>query len=211
MELETRRSNISLIPFIIILNTIIFLLWIFADDTGVSSHFMRTHFLVSWSGLNEGRIWTLVSSAFSHNLFWHFLLNMFVLNSFGGIVEDVLGFKKFVVFYFIAAVVSSLSHSLVSEWIMGEQHLPALGASGAISGVILIFSLAFPKEKILIMGLLPVPAFFGALLFIGLDIWGLVAQAGGGGLPIGHGAHLGGAFTGILYYFFSLRKNKLQL
>jgi membrane associated rhomboid family serine protease len=45
----------------------------------------------------------------------------------------------------------------------------------------------------------------GALAFIGLDVWGLIAQAEGGGLPIGHGAHLGGAFTGILYYFLFLR------
>ncbi|MCB0356276.1 MAG: hypothetical protein KDD40_04675, partial [Bdellovibrionales bacterium] len=49
--------------------------------------------------------------------------------------------------------------------------------------------------------ILPVPAIFGALAFVGLDLWGLYTQTQGGGLPIGHGAHLGGAFTGICYYF----------
>ena len=41
----------------------------------------------------------------------------------------------------------------------------------------------------------------GAILFVGLDVWGVIAQAGGGGLPIGHGAHLGGALAGLIYYF----------
>ena len=82
----------------------------------------------------------------------------------------------------------------------------ALGASGAIAGLVLVFSLIFPREKILLMGIIPVPALFGALAFVGLDLWGLTAQAHGGGLPIGHGAHLGGALTGMLYYVFFLRR-----
>ena len=76
----------------------------------------------------------------------------------------------------------------------------ALGASGALAGVILLFSLAFPKERLYILGLIPIPAIFGALAFVGLDIWGLVAQSKGGGLPIGHGAHLGGALAGGIYF-----------
>ncbi len=50
----------------------------------------------------------------------------------------------------------------------------------------------------------------GAFLFIGLDVWGLVAQSGGGGLPIGHGAHLGGAITGIIYYLLFLKPRSTQ-
>ncbi len=53
---------------------------------------------------------------------------------------------------------------------------------------------------------IPVPALVGALLFVGLDVWGLVAQSAGGGLPIGHGAHLGGAACGALFYFTYLRQ-----
>ncbi len=83
--------------------------------------------------------------------------------------------------------------------------MSALGASGAVAGLVLVFSLLFPKEKLLLFGIIPLPALFGALAFIALDLWGLFAQAGGGGLPIGHGAHLGGAFTGILFYFLYVR------
>jgi hypothetical protein len=58
----------------------------------------------------------------------------------------------------------------------------------------------------LLFFVVPLPAIVGALAFIGLDVWGLIAQAEGGGLPIGHGAHLGGAFAGILYYVLFLRR-----
>lgn len=167
----------------------------------VSSQVMTENFLVSWTDLVEGRYWTLLTSAFSHNMLLHIALNMFVLNSFGTIVERTLGPRRFLAFYLIAGVVGSLGHVLVSKFILNDPNLPALGASGAISGVILLFSLLYPREKILLLGIVPMPAMAGALVFVGLDIWGLVAQADGGGLPIGHGAHLGGAIAGLIYFF----------
>lgn len=167
---------------------------------------MRENFLVSWTALEQGRWWTLVTSAFSHNLLLHLLVNMFVLWSFGSLIESVLGRGLFLVFYLVASVMSSLVHSVVSAYYVGEPSVAALGASGAIAGLVLIFAMIFPREKILLFGLIPIPAIFGALAFVALDLWGLFAQAHGGGLPIGHGAHLGGAFTGVLFYVFYLRK-----
>lgn len=208
----TRSRFISVLIFI---NISVFLLWLAATlgytSATFNETFMEQNFLVSWNGLEEGRYWTLLTSAFSHTLFLHIFLNMFVLQSFGPIVQSVLGFKRFAVFYFTAAVLSSFSHAAVSAFVVGKPALPALGASGAVSGVILLFSLMFPTQKILMFGFIPVPAVIGGLIFIGLDLWGLWAQAEGGGLPIGHGAHLGGALTGILYFLFLLRKmRKLQ-
>jgi rhomboid-like protein len=153
----------------------------------------------------EGRWWTLLTSVFSHNMTLHIFINMFVLNSFGTLLEQVLGRRSFLTFYLTAGIVSSLAHAAVSAFIVGNPEIPALGASGAIAGLILVFSLVFPREKILLFGLIPLPAIWGALAFIALDLWGLSAQAHGGGLPIGHGAHLGGAFAGIVYYFFFIR------
>ena len=68
-----------------------------------------------------------------------------------------------------------------------------------------MFALLFPRARILLFGIIPMPALVGALLFVGLDVVGLIAQTEGGGLPIGHGAHLGGAATGVLYYFLVIR------
>ncbi len=136
---------------------------------------------------------------------------MFVLSSFGGIVEMVIGTRRFLSFYLVAAVCSSLAHSFVSAFFMGEPRLEALGASGPISGLVLLFSFLFPKEKILVLGFIPMPALLGALVFVGLDVWGLVTQLKGGGLPIGHGAHLGGALAGIVYYLLLLRRFRLSV
>lgn len=166
---------------------------------------MIKNFLVSWDGLVDGRYWILITSVFSHNMFWHLFINMYVLNSFGPFVERLLGKKRFIKFYLWAGIMSSVGHAAVSNYILASSELPALGASGAISGVILLFSLLFPKEKILLLGLIPMPALWGAFLFIGIDVWGLFEQAEGGGFPIGHGAHLGGAVTGIVYFFFLKR------
>ena len=194
----------------IVINIAVFIAWQLAFKDRSDLYFMSKNFLVSWISLTDQRFWTLITSVFSHNSFIHLFLNMFVLNSFGPIVEMNLGRISFIKFYLFAGVFSSLCHAVVSNLLLHQAGLPALGASGAISGLIFVFSLLYPKEKIVLFGLIPLPAIWGALAFVGLDIWGLVAQAEGGGLPIGHGAHLGGAAAGLAYYLFFLRRKNFK-
>ena len=197
------NSRSLLVPVIIGLNVAVFLMWGFGGTENLQ--FMLNNFTVSWTGLSEGRFWILLTSVFSHNMFFHIFINMYVLLSFGSILEQVLGRAAFLNFYLMAGIVSSFTHAFVSAALLGAPDQPAVGASGAIAGLILVFSLMFPKQKLLIFGLIPIPAIWGAFAFIGLDLWGLFAQAQGGGLPIGHGAHLGGAAMGLFYYLFILR------
>ena len=192
------------VPIIIFLNIAVYLFWQMSGEAGVT--WMIQNFMVSWSNLMEGRFWTLLTAAFSHNLGLHIFLNMFVLFSFGTELEMKMGSWSFLKFYLTAAIISSFAHAYVSAQLLGQPDMYALGASGAVSGVILVFSLLNPRVRVLLLGIIPVPALIGALLFIGLDIWGLMAQTNGGGLPIGHGAHLGGAAVGIIYYFLFARK-----
>jgi membrane associated rhomboid family serine protease len=63
-----------------------------------------------------------------------------------------------------------------------------------------------PQARLYLLGIIPMPAIVGAIAFVGLDIVGLTAQAGGGGLPIGHGAHLSGALVGALTYLLLARQ-----
>lgn len=172
---------------------------------GSDDPFMTNNFLVSWDLLLQRHWWVLITSVFSHVSVIHILINMVVLRDFGSVMERVMGWKSFTVFYFVAGVVASLSHAVVSAFLIGRPDMPALGASGAVAGVVLVFSLLFRRQKILVLGFIPVPALVGAMMFIALDLWGLSAQVEGGGLPIGHGAHLGGAFTGIVWYFLFLK------
>lgn len=193
-----------IVKLIVLLNVAVWFAW-FNSDSSLDG-FMGQNFLVSWSALQDGRLWTLLTAAFSHNMLWHLALNMYVLMGFGSVLEQLLGSWRFLRFYVVAGIFSSFFHAAVSAFLMGEPQMPALGASGAICGVVLVFSLLFPQEKILLFGIIPVPALMGALLLIGLDVWGLVAQSRGGGLPIGHGAHIGGAIAGIIYFFMLRRK-----
>jgi membrane associated rhomboid family serine protease len=197
--------RISAVALITIMNIEIYLLWFFLLASGHNSSFMFQNFLVSWTGIFEGRVWILVTSIFSHIHLLHLFLNMYVLNSFGPILERLIGTKPFIIFYLVAGIVSSLVHAFVSFFLLHSADLPALGASGAISGLIMLYSLLFPNQILLILGIIPVRAIYGALLFMGLDLWGLIVQTEGRGLPIGHGAHLGGAICGIFYYL--LRRN----
>ena len=193
-----------IVPLIIVINVAVFLMWMTGGPE--NELFMERNFLVSWDALHDGRWWTLLTSVFSHNMFLHIFINMFVLNSFGSLMEQVLGRMRFLRFYLVAGIVASVFHCVVSRYVIDQPGQEALGASGAVVGIVVVFSLLFPKEKILLFGLIPMPALWGALAFVGIDLWGLSAQSHGGGLPIGHGAHLGGAFTGAVYYFFYLRR-----
>lgn len=199
----------KIVRLIIFLNIAVFIAWSATAYTG-GLNFMMENFLVSWELLSEGRFWTLITSAFSHNAVFHIVINMFVLRGFGTIMSEEMGTKKFVLFYLLAGMGGSLVHSLVSNFWMHEPALPALGASGAIAGIILYFSFLFPEEKILLLGLIPVRAMWGAVILVGFDVWGLLEQTRGGGSLIGHGAHLGGAAIGICWFLIVSATNRSQ-
>jgi membrane associated rhomboid family serine protease len=187
------------------INIVVFLAWQASAYSIVLRQFMVENFLVSTTHLKHGLFWTLLTSAFSHAELWHLAINMIVLWSFGTLLERLWGTRVFVAFYLVAAVIASATHCAVSSLYLHNDDISALGASGAISGLLIVFALYFPHQKILLFFAIPIPALFAALAFIGLDVWGLVAQGHGGGLPIGHGAHLGGALAGVLMYFAYLR------
>ncbi len=198
------------VPTIVALNVLVFVGWQLAASMPLLKVVMASSFVVSMVHLQTGFVWTLVTSEFSHIEPWHIFLNMFVLWSFGRILERLWGSRTFVRFYLIAAVVASLSHCVVSTVLLGEASRGAVGASGAVSGLLVAFALTFPRHRIYIFGILPVPALLGALGFMGLDLWGLYAQAQGGGQAIGHGAHLGGAAAGALMYLLYLRRHAAE-
>jgi membrane associated rhomboid family serine protease len=194
------------LPVIVGINAVVFLLWQLTIKGSGLYAFMAKYFVVSTHRLEHGFWWTLITAAFSHQELWHLALNMFVLWSFGNVLERLLGARVFVAFYLAAAVFSSASHCFVSSVLMGDDRIAALGASGAVSAVLIAFALLFPKHKILLFAVIPVPAIAGALLFVAMDLWGLMAQTRGAALPIGHGAHLGGALCGFVFWAIYLRQ-----
>jgi membrane associated rhomboid family serine protease len=206
-DFQARRESLTVVNVIAAANVAVFLLWLMP---AAPLEFMAGHFLVSWLHLMDGRLWVLVTSVFSHNMMFHLLINMIVLLSFGPPLERLMGSSRFLLFYLVAGVTGSFAHAAVSNFLIGTPQQAALGASSALAGVLLLFALSFPKARVLLFFIIPLPAIVAALAFIAIDIWGLVAQIEGQGLPIGHGAHLGGALVGILYYVTRGRAMRLQ-
>lgn len=200
-----RRPGPNVTKALIAVNAAVFLLWQAARTDPELWPVMWGHFSVSAVHLGQGRWWTLLTSVFSHNQLWHIAINMLVLWSFGSFLERLVGSRFFLGFYLVSGVFASLSHCVVETVLLGQPNVPALGASGAVSAVLLAYALLFPRHRILLFGVIPMPALIAALLFVGLDIFGLVAQGRGGGLPIGHGAHLGGALAGFVTWLAVLR------
>lgn len=193
-----------MVDLIIKINIAVFALWVLG-----SFQFMMNNFLVSYDLVQSGRIWTLITSVFSHNMIFHLFINMFILYGFGNIMEKIMGSKRFIIFYVIAGLAGSLAHCLASALLMGQSSLPALGASGAVAGVVVLFALMNPKQLVLLFGIIPMPAIGAAGLFILFDLLGLISQTRGSEVPIGHGAHLGGALVGITYFLVTYKSRKL--
>ena len=184
--------SVSGLQFVLGVNILVFVAW----QVLGRNLFMYQNFMTSVSNLESLRVWTLLTAAFSHIDLWHFLINMLVLYSFSAPLEARWGRRKYLMFYFGAALFSSLLHC--SMTLFGFADIPALGASGAVCAMTSAFAIYYPRVKIYIYGILPVPAWACAAAFVAFDIKGLLDQANGGGGNIGHAAHLGGAIFALI-------------
>jgi membrane associated rhomboid family serine protease/Zn-finger nucleic acid-binding protein len=87
---------------------------------------------------------TIISSFFMHASVWHLIGNVYFLMLFGDNVEDDVGRMPFVVLLTISHLVGVLLHSLFDP----NGHIPVVGASAGISGVVAYYSIMFPKKKL---------------------------------------------------------------
>jgi membrane associated rhomboid family serine protease len=147
--------------------------------------------------------WTLLTSLFLHGGVAHLLGNMLYLYVFGDNVEDAMGHGRYLVFYLLCGVLASLAHVLTTFVAGANPYLPALGASGAISGVLAAYLRLFPAKRVrvlLFVFVMAVPAtvaiglWFVFQLVNGIGMLGARSQAGG----VAYGAHIGGFAAGFL-------------
>ena len=151
----------------------------------------------------------LVSSMFFHAGFGHLLGNMWFLWVFGDNLERRLGKIRFLLFYILCGIFSSLIYLFLSP----EKSIPAIGASGAISGVLGGYLVLFPRHRIVSL----VPIFFfiqliavPALIFIG--IWFLYQLLYiGTQTMIAYWAHIGGFIAGIFLIRLFARNRILKI
>jgi len=148
----------------------------------------------------------LVTSMFLHAGFAHILGNMLFLYIFGDNVEDYFGHLGYLVFYMVCGIGAGLLHIAFNL----NSPLPALGASGAISGVMGAYLLLYPRAKILTLILffvVPIPAVFILGYWFLLQFLAGISSLGGmpnGGVAVW--AHVGGFLLGMLITAVSNRR-----
>lgn len=158
------------------------------------------------SGQNLG---SLFSSMFMHGSIAHILGNMFFLYVFGDNLEDRFGHFRYLLLYLFWGLMAALAHSVYAVS-TGEGGIPAIGASGAISGVLGAYLIFFPHAKIhtiifaFFITTVRIPAVaYIPFWFIMQLIFALIGQSGG----VAYLAHIGGFIIGLVsaygWKFFS--------
>lgn len=190
----------SIVTTIVIINVVIFLLDAFSGDVPDGSGTGR---LSSWLGVRSDHpfyFWTYLTHGFAHASYksdigiWHIAGNMITLWFLGRPVEHRLGKKEFLRFYLAAIVVSGLGFALLRLAI--GQPFFVVGASGGVSAVVALFIFMYPREKILLFAIIPMPAWLlGVLLLLSNFM-----TAFNPGSHIAWEAHLVGAAFGAVYY-----------
>jgi membrane associated rhomboid family serine protease len=159
--------------------------------------------------------WTVFTALFIHGGWLHILGNMLFLWIFGDNVEDSMGHALYAVFYLTVGALSGFTHMFVNA----ADLTPAIGASGAIAGVMGAYIVLFPRATVaVIIPVLffipfPLPAFvligfwFVAQVFSGFSSLGVSAVGAGGG--VAYFAHIGGFIAGaLLINVFAIRRRR---
>jgi membrane associated rhomboid family serine protease len=153
------------------------------------------HYL-SGSGFVGFEPWQLITSAFLHGSLPHIALNMYALYAFGGMVERVMGERRFAWLYFASVFTGSLVQLLVVTMALDQGVAPTVGASGGVFGVLLAFAVLFPHSRVYII---PVPFPLKAWVMVtGYALIELASGVLGTTQGVAHFAHLGGMLGAII-------------
>ena len=134
----------------------------------------------------------MVSSGFLHVDWLHLGFNMYALYLFGKVVDSSFGTINFVLIYFASLLAGSM-YSLYQH--KTEPYYSAVGASGAVSGVIFSSIMLYPSMELIMLPIpVPIPGYVFGVGYLLYSIYGMKNQVGN----IGHSAHLGGAIGGYL-------------
>jgi membrane associated rhomboid family serine protease len=142
---------------------------------------------------------TLFTSIFLHGGWMHLLGNMWFLWLFGDNIEDRFGKLLFPIFYLVCGVMAGVLHVVLSH----TSTMPAIGASGAIAGVMGAYIYMFPRSTVATLtwfGFFITTIHIPSTIFLGL--WFVLqffgGLAGGAGSNVAFWAHVGGFITGLV-------------
>jgi membrane associated rhomboid family serine protease len=140
---------------------------------------------------------------FLHGGWLHLILNMWFLWLFGPAIEDRLGHGRYLAFYLICGVIAAIAHIVTNP----TSTEPAIGASGAIAGVLGCYMRLFPLARVIVLvPIIIIPLFFEIPAFVFVGFWFLIQILQGTvalalpstGESVAWWAHVGGFVAGFL-------------
>lgn len=141
--------------------------------------------------------WTLLTYAFVHENFFHVLFNMLNLYWFGQIIREYLGDRRLISLYILGALVGGLFFLLAYNFLpvfQGRIGQPVIGASAAVTAIIVAAATLLPDYTFMLILLGPVKIKWIAAVVVIISLAGI-----NGGNPGGEITHLGGALLGFLF------------
>ena len=141
--------------------------------------------------IRSGEQIRMLSSGFLHVDMMHLIFNMFTLWMFAPVVIEWLGTISFVLIYLGSLIFGSLLTMLFHK---NDYSYRAVGASGAVTGILYSAILLQPDMMLGIFFVIPIPAYIFGILYLLYSIYGMKAKNDN----IGHTAHFGGAIGGYL-------------
>lgn len=182
------------------------------ERAAIRSFLPRESIVENWGQLEtskvlKGQVWRLLTCAFLHTRFtpWHILFNMLFLYWFGVTLEAMYGPREFLLFYLASAIAASLAYVALDLATGGAA--PAIGASGAVMGVTMLFAIHYPRHIIYVMYIIPIEVRWLVVLYVIFDLHPVLLALAQYGTHTGiaHAAHLGGLAFGFLYWKLNLR------
>jgi membrane associated rhomboid family serine protease len=192
-------GDMSATTTLILINAAIFIADVFSDGGLTKYLALRSDVFTQ-----PQYFWQLLTYGFAHDpqSVRHVLFNMFFLWLFGREVEGVYGKRLYVQLYLSLVVLSGLVWVSIN-WLstrgpIGPEGPSLVGASGAVTGIMVLFVLHYPTRTILFWGVFPIPVWLLATVQLLQDIYGAVSRDNAG--QVAYTAHLAGAAFAFLFY-----------
>ena len=159
---------------------------------GFNDTYFFDRYKLGIGAIKAGQKERMLTSGFLHVDISHLFFNMFTLYFFAEVVIGGFGSIKFLIIYFVSLVAGSL---LALFFHKDEPYYSAVGASGAVTGILYAAILLEPEMQLGIMFIpIPLPAYILGIGYLLYSIYGMKSRLGN----IGHTAHFGGAVGGYV-------------
>ena len=204
-QISRRKRIFNLNPTFLIILANVICFFIFSILIYLNNSFLDYIALKPANIIQNFYLWTFLTSMFMHGGFFHLFVNMFSLAFVGNFIERILGRKRFVLVYLLSGLFAGIVFVLSSFFLSSDFNAYAVGASGALFGLIGVLMLITPNLPVYVM-FIPIPikikyAAPGMLILL----W-LISIAGN--IPVGNTAHFGGFVFGLIYGIYLRKKYK---